>query len=132
MSLFCSSDSSLLFATSFKNSLCTIFIFSIVFFLSGKLLSQNLDSLYNSFLYLKGKADLIDNTFLQNYTPSGKCGLGIITEVRNNLSRFSPERQSILNVLLTRPALQKSFVTGSGFFRVSAKPRFETSCSLFF
>jgi hypothetical protein len=47
-----------------------------------------------------------------------KCGFGIINSVKSNFSQFDSDQQKILNKILSRPTLQKSTVSPSGFFRI--------------
>ena len=47
-----------------------------------------------------------------------KCGFGIVTSIKSNFNSFSPEQQDILSSILSRPILQTSIVSPSGFFRV--------------
>ena len=47
-----------------------------------------------------------------------KCGFGIVTSIKSNFNFFSPEQQDILSSILSRPILQTSIVSPSGFFRV--------------
>lgn len=47
-----------------------------------------------------------------------KCGFGIVNDVKINIDSFSPEQKNILNSLLSRPFLQTSIVSPSGFFRI--------------
>jgi hypothetical protein len=47
-----------------------------------------------------------------------KCGLGLVTAVKQNLNSFSLEQQSVLSKLLDRPILPNTAVSPNGFFRV--------------
>ena len=47
-----------------------------------------------------------------------KCGFGIVTSIKSNFSSFSPQQQAILKSILSRPILQTSVVSPSGFFRI--------------
>ena len=91
---------------------------------SSTILSQEyskteLDSLYNLFTYVKGvnASDKMQQHLLQN-PEIGKCGLGLVTAIKQNLNSFTPEQQSLLNRLLERPTLSNSVVTSNGYFRV--------------
>jgi hypothetical protein len=100
-----------------------IIIVFLIFFstkvLPQELSSIQLDSLYNLFTYVKGVSTLED---LQqkgaNEPEIIKCGLGLVTSVKQNLSYFTPEQQNVLEKLLLRPVSQKSIVSSNGFFRV--------------
>ena len=47
-----------------------------------------------------------------------KCGFGIVNSIKSNIDFFSPEQQNILKSVLSRPPLQTSVVSPSGFFRI--------------
>ena len=47
-----------------------------------------------------------------------KCGFELISQIKLNFDNFTIEVQNILKMLLSRPILQKSIVSPSGFFRI--------------
>jgi hypothetical protein len=78
-----------------------------------------LDSLYSKFLQLRAPELLQNKSNLRDLTlEDRKCGFSIITDVKSNLNSFSPEQQVVLNSILSRPSLQTSVVSPSGFFRI--------------
>lgn len=95
----------------------------ILILLSGNIYSQNLDSLFNTFINLRNKAEMHP---LPSETSSGhsfisaneKCGFGISAIVRENFQNFSVEQQKILKQLFSRPVLGESIVSPSGKFRI--------------
>ncbi len=93
------------------------FIVSIILY-SSLIYSQNLDSLYSQFLTIKqhrlgGKGDFIQRNYL-----GGKCGLGIINAIVENIDSFPKDRQEQIKQLLARPQLQTSIVSPSQKFRI--------------
>ncbi len=75
---------------------------------------QSLDSLFNLFTTIKSdeinKSDKIQSP--------NKCGLDIINQIKLNFDRFNSEQQEKISLLLSRPVLQTSIVSPSGFFRI--------------
>ncbi len=47
-----------------------------------------------------------------------KCGFEIVTNTKSNIDLFSPDQQVVIQKILSRPSLQTSIVSPSGFFRV--------------
>jgi len=47
-----------------------------------------------------------------------KCGFEIVNSIKSNIDLFSPEQQNVLKSFLSRPVLQTSVVSPSGFFRI--------------
>ncbi len=47
-----------------------------------------------------------------------KCGLGLVEEIKNNMSAFSIEQQTVLSKILQRPTLPLSMVSPNGFFKI--------------
>ncbi|PKL83346.1 MAG: hypothetical protein CVV24_05350 [Ignavibacteriae bacterium HGW-Ignavibacteriae-3] len=83
--------------------------------------AQNLDSLYNAFLSVKG---LIQSGVQQNValeTEPTKCSFGIVNQVKLNYDKFSPIQKAALINLLQRPTSDTSFVSPRGHFRIHYK-----------
>jgi hypothetical protein len=93
--------------------------YSFLFFLliiipinAQKLNERELDALYNSFLRMRetaaetNKPDII------------KCGLGIVSEIKQNLWRYSKEKQQSLKIMLDRPERDTSIISPLGLFRI--------------
>ena len=103
-------------------SILTLLLILILFPLTkAQDLSRNqLDSLYNKFLQIRGIKIYNNNLMhvLNNNNVHIKCGFGIANEVRMNYNKFTTEQKSILKTLLNRPTSDTSFVTPNGFFRV--------------
>ncbi len=89
--------------------------------LQSSVLSQNLDSLYNALLQLKPERNIKDQTGQTIQTIKNrpiKCGFGLAADVKRHFNEFSIEQQQTINKILSRPTLQKSIVSKSGFFRI--------------
>jgi hypothetical protein len=91
-------------------------------FLSGSisLFSQNipkeqLDKLFSDFMKYKNTG-ITDNSVIKQEPV--KCGFVLINSVRVHFNSFTYEQQQLLKPLLTRPVLQASIVSPSGFFRI--------------
>ncbi len=81
--------------------------------------AQNLDSLFSAFVNLKSRARLTKPGKVLSITVNyKKCGLGLITSIQNNLSKFSAGKQALIKKLLLRPSLQTSIVSPKGLFRI--------------
>src|ERR1035437_7469954 len=94
----------------------------ILLFLSGSisLFSQNipkeqLDKLFSDFMKYKNTG-ITDNSVIKQEPV--KCGFVLINSVRVHFNSFTYEQQQLLKPLLTRPVLQASIVSPSGFFRI--------------
>lgn len=92
--------------------------------MSGRILAQNsgqvnLDSLYNKIIQIKAPEFLPTNAQPDELTAEDKkCGFSLVTSVKSNFDLFSPEQQDLLQSILSRPTLQTSIVSPSGFFKV--------------
>jgi hypothetical protein len=96
--------------------------FLIIYFFAGSvnLFSQNfskeqLDKLFNDFIKYKNIG--ITDISVTNHEPV-KCGFVLVNSVKTHFNDFTYEQQQVLKPLLTRPALQTSIVSPSGFFRI--------------
>ncbi len=96
-----------------------IFLFASL--LTGLVLkAQNLDSLYNTYVYLRTgipfnpKQDVV----LSNESVPQKCGFGIANQIKQNINMFASEQQIVLNKLLSRPSTDTSIVSPKGYFRI--------------
>ncbi len=79
-----------------------------------------LDSMYNLFLYFKG-VNVSENMKqnLNEHPEVFKCGMGLVTSLKQNFSSFSVEQQNVLSKILDRPAdLPNTAVSSNGFFRI--------------
>ena len=47
-----------------------------------------------------------------------KCGFQIVTDAKSNFDSFTPEQQANVQKILSRPVLDTSMVSPSGFFRI--------------
>jgi len=93
-------------------------LFLLVILVNSIAFSQNLDSLYNAFLSVKGNRIQVKANAVKSVYSGGKCGLGIITSIQENFKNFTPEQQAVIRSLLTRPLLQTSIVTSNNKFRI--------------
>lgn len=79
--------------------------------------TSQLDSLYNKFTatfnYTGGHHEGI-----QSVPEHGKCGFGLVSEVKFNYRYFSAAQKKVLKILLSRPSTDTSFVSPNGFFRI--------------
>jgi hypothetical protein len=96
----------------------------LTLFLSFQIYSQQfsqlqLDSIYTKFIQLKAP-ELLTQTDqpVEMTLEDRKCGFGIVNDIKSNIDFFSPDQQNILNSILSRPFLQTSIVSPSGFFRI--------------
>jgi hypothetical protein len=80
---------------------------------------NELDSLYNLFIFIKGVSplDKLQKPFEQDSTEK-KCGMELVNTIRQNFNSYSSEQQQVLNKILERPTMQTSALTPNGFFRV--------------
>ena len=80
--------------------------------------SQNLDSLYDQLMQLRGIKiqNKIKQVTLSNQPE--KCGFGIINDVKLNYAKFPPEQQKTIAELLNRPTTDTSIVTSNGKIRI--------------
>ncbi len=81
---------------------------------SSVLTKHSLDSLFNLFTTIK--SDEINKS--DKIRSPNKCGLDIINRIKLNFDRFNSEQQEKISLLLSRPVLQTSIVSPSGFFRI--------------
>jgi hypothetical protein len=102
---------------TFSGIFLTLF-FTVQIYSQG-LTSQQLDSLYTKFIQLRVPELLPQTDQPAELTlEDRKCGFSIVNSVKSNIDRFSSEQQSILKSFLSRPVLQNSVVSPSGFFRI--------------
>lgn len=99
-----------------------IFLVLVVFgygIFAQDLSRSQLDSLYNLFTYVKG-INISDEMQRQmnNDPQQMKCGLGLVTDIKRNIDKFTSEQQIVLSKLLDRPVLTNSTVSPNGYFRV--------------
>lgn len=101
------------------------FITFIILSFSSTILAQDfskaeLDSMYNLFTYVKGVN--VSEHFkqqLKEHSEVLKCGMGLVTSIKQNLNSFSVEQQNVLSKILERPInLPNTVVSSNGFFRV--------------
>lgn len=96
-------------------------ILSLLFVLFNiSIYSQNLDSLYNEYLIMRGQTitNLKESSVLSAADEKEKCGFGIAAEIMENMDKFSPDQQITLKKLLSRPSTDTSFVSPKGYFRI--------------
>ncbi len=94
-----------------------LYIFLITAF---ALQAQNLDSLYKAFVNFKKNSypSIKVSKVMSENIHYSKCGLGLITQIKENIGKYPPEKQTVIKKLLTRPSLQTSIVSPSGKFRI--------------
>jgi hypothetical protein len=80
--------------------------------------SQNLDSLYNQLMQLRGiKAGNL-NEQVQSSDRPVKCSFETVNEVKLNYNKFTKTQQKEISNFLDRPSTDTSIVTPSGKFRI--------------
>ncbi len=93
-----------------------IFILNI-FFLFSQLTAQNIDSLYNDYLFIKGINSNSKKVISDNYAVN-KCAFGVVNSVRKNFEKFSEKQKQVLSSFFQRLPTDTSFVTPKGKFRI--------------
>lgn len=98
-------------------TLLFILTFSIVSINAQEFNRSKLDSIFNLYTNLRG-VNTSDKSQKQiEMDPAyRKCGMGLVEEIKSNLSLFTLEQQTVLSKILQRPSLPKSLVTQGGFF----------------
>ncbi|HSP88768.1 MAG TPA: MXAN_6640 family putative metalloprotease [Ignavibacteriaceae bacterium] len=96
-------------------NLLFVFIIFLIPVTAQELNENQLDSLYNTFLKVRGVSEIHEDHPGNEIT---KCGFGIVNQIKGNLELFSPEKQILLKSLVSRPTKQTSVVSPSGFFRI--------------
>ena len=79
--------------------------------------AQNLDSLFNKYLELRGDISLEESFEPDDKTPS-KCTFPILSILNNNFTALSKYQQQKLTQLLIRPQLDTSIVSPKGNVRI--------------
>ncbi len=99
------------------------FLFTLTFSIASinaqEFNSAQLDSIFNLYTNLRGVG--ISDKFQKQIEIDPayrKCGMGLVEEIKNNLSSFSVEQQTVLFKILQRPSLPKTLATPSGFFLI--------------
>lgn len=92
-----------------------LLLFTIPIFITS---GQNIDSLYNEFLRVRGINQNVKPQVAGETTLPVKCGFGIVNQVKVNYDKFSAQQKVLLKKILDRPAADTSFVTPSGKFRI--------------
>lgn len=85
------------------------------------MVAQNLDSLYNKYLSMRGfpiSTAIGQVKFEEEEHEHDKCNFGLSAQVRANFHRFSFKEQQVLNTLLNRPVMDTSFISPKGWFRI--------------
>ena len=80
--------------------------------------AQNLDSLYNEFLRVRGINQNVEPQIAGETNLPIKCGFGIINQVKMNYDKFNDQQKILLKTILSRPVTDTSIVTPSGKFRI--------------
>lgn len=99
-----------------------IFLFLILIttgIYSQDLTTSQLDSLYTKFLQIRAP-ELLPEVYqpVELSAEDRKCGFDLVSQVKLNLNNYSDEQQNVLKKILSRPSLQTSIVSTSGFFRI--------------
>lgn len=89
----------------------------ILLFLVSVINAQNLDSLYDKFLSVKGVTVNANHVVSANEDII-KCSTNIVNEIKQNFPKFSPKQKAVLSSLISRPTTDTSFVSPKGLFRI--------------
>ncbi|MFO7525844.1 MAG: hypothetical protein R6W68_10345 [Ignavibacteriaceae bacterium] len=101
---------------SFLNKIIILFVLSLFNLYPQS--STQLDSLYNLFLHIRGiETDIIPDG-QEGIEAAHKCGMQLVNTLQSNIEYFSPEKQAILKILLSRPQLPNSIISPGGFFKI--------------
>jgi len=92
-----------------------ILLFAIPIFTTS---GQNIDSLYNEFLRVRGINQNVKTQVAGETTLPIKCGFGIVNQVKMNYDKFSVQQKNLLKKILDRPITDTSFVSPRGWFRI--------------
>ncbi len=92
-----------------------LLLYSIPILISS---AQNIDSLYNEFLQVRGINQNVKPQVAGETNLPIKCGFGIVNQVKMNYDKFSEQQKNLLKKVLDRPTTDTSFVTPSGKFRI--------------
>ena len=94
------------------------FLITTLIFTIGIFAQSRIDSIYNKYISLhqKHQTENLSQSFKDEQPV--KCSFGIENAVRLGIKSFSPQQQKILMPLFTRPVLDTSIVSPSGFFRI--------------
>ena len=85
---------------------------------TGTTFSQNLDSLYNQLLQLRGIKFPNTKKQVTSSNRPVKCGFEIVNQAKLNYNKFTKEQQKIITNLLDRPTRDTSVVSPAGKFRI--------------
>ncbi|MCX6169112.1 MAG: hypothetical protein NTX65_07230 [Ignavibacteriales bacterium] len=94
--------------------------FSLLLFFIPVLITsaQNLDSLYNRFMQVKGITQSINQQTVSTQNEPIKCSFGIVAQVRLNYDKFTALQKKSISKLLDRPLTDTSFVSPKNKFRI--------------
>jgi hypothetical protein len=90
---------------------------AFLIFLTVQVQAQNLDSLYTKFVAMHAH-----KTGIQQRTSGSvnaeKCATELAFSIKHNLPKYSLEKQTVLNSILSRPVLSSTIVSPSGKFTI--------------
>lgn len=92
-----------------------LLLYSIPILISS---GQNIDSLYNEFLRVRGINQNVKPQVTGETNLPIKCGFGIVNQVKMNYDRFSSPQKKVISSLLLRPTMDTSFISPRGWFRI--------------
>ncbi len=93
--------------------------FSIVSINAQEFNSAQLDSIFNLYTNLRGVSISGKSQKQIEMDPAyRKCGMSLVEEIKNNLSSFTLEQQTVLSKILQRPSLPKNLISPNGFFNI--------------
>jgi len=100
-------------------TLLFILTFSIVSINAQEFNHSKLDSIFNLYTNLRGVSTSDKSQKQIEIDPAyRKCGMGLVEEIKSNLSSFTLEQQTVLSKILQRPSLPNNIVSPSGFFNI--------------
>ncbi len=92
-----------------------LLLYSIPILISS---GQNIDSLYNEFLRVRGINQNVKPQVTGETNLPIKCGFGIVNQVKMNYDKFNDQQKILLKTVLDRPATDTSFISPRGWFRI--------------
>lgn len=94
--------------------------FLLLLFVIPTLISsaQNIDSLYNEFLRVRGVGQNVKPRIEGETDLPIKCGFGIVNQIKFNYDKFNQTQKKVISALIQRPVMDTSFVSPKAWFRI--------------
>ena len=101
-----------------KKNILAILLLLPVYVMGQSYSAEQLDSIYNEYLYLKAPHLVQNIEQMPKDNLPLKCGLGTINFVQMNRNLFGTDKQTVINKVAQRVPKQTSIVSPGGFFRI--------------